>query len=77
MGKTRSSFFLQVRVGRRVKKVVVGELGALILSSLVDPKLDARTRANELRARLKAGENVAQAKREESKVSETTLRWTC
>ena len=73
VGKTKSSFFLQVRVGHRVKKVVVGELGALILSS-PDPKLDARTKANELRARLKAGENVAQAKREESKVSETTLQ---
>jgi len=73
VGKTKSSFFLQVRVGRRVKKVVVGELGALILSS-TDPKLDARTRANELRARLKSGENVAQAKREESKVRETTLQ---
>ena len=72
VGKTKHSFILQVRVGRRVKKVVVGELGALILSS-PDPKLDARTKANELRARLKAGENVAQAKREESKVRETTL----
>lgn len=72
VGKTKHSFILQVRVGSRVKKVVVGELGALILSSS-DPKLDARTKANEMRARLKSGENVAQARREESKVRETTL----
>ena len=72
VGKKKKTFFMQVRVGSRVKKIVVGEYGDLILSSS-NPAKDARTRAIEIRSRLRAGENVAQAKRDESKIRETTL----
>lgn len=48
---------MQIRVKKAVKKVVVGEYGALVLSAS-NPEKDARAKAHELRARLKAGERM-------------------
>lgn len=72
VGKKVRTFILQTRVGGRVKRLSVGEYGALTLSDDNSDK-DARAKASQLRSQLKAGTDVRAAKRSERKVRDTTL----
>lgn len=72
VGKKVRTFILQTRVGGRVKRLSVGEYGALTLSDDNSDK-DARAKAAQLRSQLKAGTDVRAVKRSERKVRDTTL----
>lgn len=72
VGKKVRTFLIQTRVGGKVKRITVGEYGALTLSDDGSDK-DARAKAAQIRAQLKTGNDVREAKRDDRRVRDTTL----
>ncbi len=73
VGKTKRTFVLQVRVGRKIKKIAVGDYPRINVNMAGDIECDARAIATELRAALKRGVDIASLRAEERAVIGTTL----
>ncbi|WP_291517546.1 integrase family protein [Acidovorax sp.] len=72
VGKKRKTFYLQVRVGRKVTKVAVGDYPGLNVNT-EDPLTDVRQIAGDLGRAMKRGEDIQQLRAEERQIVATTL----
>jgi integrase len=72
VGTRRKTFQLQVRVGSRVTKVVLGDYPRLNVNTH-DPLTDARLVASDTRYAMKRGEDIQQLRTEERAIVATTL----
>ncbi len=72
VGTRRKTFQLQVRVGSRVTKAVLGDYPRLNVNTN-DPLTDARLVASDTRYAMKMGEDIQQLRTEEREIVATTL----
>ena len=72
VGIRRKTFQVQVRVGSRVTKVVLGDYPRLNVNTN-DPLTDARLVASDTRYAMKMGEDIQQLRTEEREIVATTL----
>jgi integrase len=72
VGKLRKTFIVQVRVGKKVTRVTIGDYPRINVNT-GNAYTDARLLASELRRSLKSGEDIQQMRQEEREVIATTL----
>jgi integrase len=73
VGHKKRTFMLQVRVGEKIKKVVVGDYPRFNVNTMRDDT-DVRLIATEVRSALKRGVDISELRNEERKYVATTLQ---
>jgi hypothetical protein len=73
VGKKKRTFVLQVRVGKKIKKIAIGDYPRINVNTGVEDT-DVRLLATEVRASLKRGVDIAELRNEERDYVATTLQ---